>query len=46
MGDFQRLQVWQKAKNLAIDIYKVTGNTRFSSDFGLLEIRSAEQELV
>jgi len=35
MGDFRKLLVWQKAKDLAIKIYKVTKNQLISKDFGL-----------
>jgi len=35
MGKFQDLKVWQRAKNLAVFIYKMTGKTPFSKDFGL-----------
>lgn len=32
---FEELLVWQKAKALALDIYRVTGAGKFSKDFGL-----------
>ena len=35
MGNFQKLRVWQLAKNLAVKIYKVTKNPKLSKDFGL-----------
>jgi len=35
MGDFRKLEVWQLAKDLAVDIYKVTNKGVFSKDFGL-----------
>jgi four helix bundle protein len=35
MGDFQKLHVWQSAKELAVKIYKLTSETTFSKDFGL-----------
>jgi four helix bundle protein len=35
MGNFQKLRVWQLAKNLAIEIYKLTSNTKLARDFGL-----------
>jgi four helix bundle protein len=35
MGNFQKLRVWQHAKNLAVKIYKLTGTQKFSKDFGL-----------
>lgn len=35
MGNFQKLRVWQLAKNLAVKIYKLTKSPEFSKDFGL-----------
>lgn len=35
MGNFKKLRVWQLAKNLAVEIYKLTKNPEFSKDFGL-----------
>jgi four helix bundle protein len=35
MGNFQKLRVWQLAKNLAVKIYKLTKTPKFSKDFGL-----------
>lgn len=35
MGNFQKLRVWQLAKELAIKIYKQTSKPTFSKDFGL-----------
>ncbi|HEY5470826.1 MAG TPA: four helix bundle protein [Bacteroidales bacterium] len=35
MGNFQKLRVWQLAKDLAVKIYKLTSNSSFSKDFGL-----------
>lgn len=35
MGNFQKLIVWQKARDLAVKIYKLTKSTRFSKDWGL-----------
>ncbi len=35
MGKFQDLKVWERAKNLAIYIYKVTGEGKFTKDYGL-----------
>jgi four helix bundle protein len=34
MGNFQKLRVWQIAKELAIKIYKLTQNPQFKKDFG------------
>jgi four helix bundle protein len=35
MGNFRKLRVWQISKDLAVKIYKQTGNSRFTRDFGL-----------
>jgi four helix bundle protein len=35
MGKFQELKVWQRAKDLAVYIYKITGQGVFAKDFGL-----------
>lgn len=35
MGNFQKLRVWQIAKELAVKIYKLTNNPAFRRDFGL-----------
>ncbi|MEA2076787.1 MAG: four helix bundle protein [Candidatus Marinimicrobia bacterium] len=35
MGNFQELDVWKIAKELAIYIYEVTNKSPFSKDFGL-----------
>jgi four helix bundle protein len=35
MGNFKKLIVWQKAKNLAVSIYKLTDSGDFIKDFGL-----------
>jgi four helix bundle protein len=37
MGNFQKLRVWQLAKNLAVKIYKLTKSSKFSKDFGLID---------
>jgi four helix bundle protein len=34
MGNFQKLRVWQIAKELAVRIYKLTQNSQFKKDFG------------
>ena len=34
MGNFQKLRVWQMAKELAIKIYKLTNTPKLSKDFG------------
>jgi hypothetical protein len=34
MGNFQKLRVWQIAKDLAVKIYKLTQNPGFKKDFG------------
>ena len=35
MGNFQDLKVWQRAKDLAVYIYKVTNDGKFAKDYGL-----------
>ncbi len=35
MGNFRNLLVWQNAKDLAVDIYKLTREEGLSKDFGL-----------
>jgi four helix bundle protein len=35
MGNFKKLIVWQKAKDLAVKIYKLTDSREFIKDFGL-----------
>lgn len=35
MGDFKKLKVWQEAKNLAVEIYKISNKGEFKQDFGL-----------
>lgn len=37
MGKFQKLRVWQLAKELAIKIYKLTLTPKLSRDFGFKE---------
>jgi four helix bundle protein len=34
MGNFQKLRVWQLAKDLAVKIYRLTQNYELSKDFG------------
>ena len=34
---FEDFVAWQKARRLTADIYRVTGNGKFSTDFGLRE---------
>jgi four helix bundle protein len=34
MGNFQKLRVWQIAKELAVKIYKLTQYPQFKKDFG------------
>jgi four helix bundle protein len=34
MGNFQKLRVWQLAKELAVKVYKITQSPKFSKDFG------------
>ena len=35
MGNFQELKVWQRAKELAVFLYKLTGKGAFAKDWGL-----------
>jgi four helix bundle protein len=35
MGNFQKLHVWQIAKEIAVKIYRLTRSNEFSKDFGL-----------
>ncbi len=35
MGNFQKLRVWQFAKDLAVKIYKLTKTSKLAKDFGL-----------
>lgn len=35
MGDFRKLKVWQRSKDLAVYVYSITENDAFSKDFGL-----------
>ena len=35
MGNYQELRVWQKAKELAVYIYKETKKGKFAKDYGL-----------
>ena len=35
MGNFHKLRVWQKAKDLAVLIYKETREGKLATDFGL-----------
>ena len=35
MGNFQKLIVWQKAKDLAVKVYKLTSTAKLSKDYGL-----------
>jgi four helix bundle protein len=42
MGNFQDLKVWQRSKDRAVFIYKITGKGAFSKDFSLKDqIRKA-----
>jgi len=34
-GGFKELKVWQKAKDLAVNIYKITNSGEFIKDYGL-----------
>ncbi len=35
MGDFRKLNVWQRAKDLAVFIYKLTNQGKIAGDYGL-----------
>jgi four helix bundle protein len=35
MGNFEKLKVWQRARDLAVHIYKLTAKGKFAGDFGL-----------
>jgi four helix bundle protein len=35
MSKFMKLKVWERSKNLAVFLYKVTAIGKFSKDFGL-----------
>lgn len=35
MGKFQELKVWQRGKELAVFLYKITGQGTFEKDWGL-----------
>jgi len=35
MGNFQELKVWQRSKELAVFLYKTTGQGAFAKDWGL-----------
>ena len=35
MGNFKELRVWQRSKDLAVYIYKITNKGAFSRDYGL-----------
>jgi four helix bundle protein len=35
MGNFQELKVWQRSKDLAVSLYKITGRGAFDKDWAL-----------
>jgi len=35
MSNFENLKVWHRAVELAVSVYKLTGNKSFANDFGL-----------
>jgi four helix bundle protein len=35
--EFKELRVWQEAKGLAVEIYRITQTAKFSKDYGLRE---------
>lgn len=44
---FEEIQAWQKAKDLTLQIYKITVNEQFSKDFGLKDqIRRASVSIM
>lgn len=47
MGNFRKLVVWQKAKELVVDIYKLTHEKPFAQDFRFRDqIRSSAVSVV
>jgi four helix bundle protein len=37
MGNFRNLEVWKRAKDLAVKVYEITNYNSFDKDFGLKE---------
>jgi four helix bundle protein len=35
--DFKQLSVWQKSKDLAVDVYKITSSGNISKDYGFID---------
>jgi four helix bundle protein len=35
MGNFRKLNVWQKSKDLAVTVYRLTDSVCFNKDYGL-----------
>ena len=35
MGNFKKLTVWQEAKTLSVEVYRVTSQVAFNKDFSL-----------
>ena len=35
MGNFKELKVWQRSKDLAVNLYRLTGKGAFAKDYGL-----------
>jgi hypothetical protein len=46
MGDFQKLKVWKRAKNLAVLIYKTTEKGLFLKDYGLRDQIKEESQAI
>jgi four helix bundle protein len=46
MGDFQKLKVWKRAKNLAVSIYKTTEKGLFLKDYGLRDQIKEESQAI
>jgi hypothetical protein len=39
MSHFEELNVWQKAIDLAVKVYEITGKEMFKKDFGLHPVK-------
>ncbi|HPY82277.1 MAG TPA: four helix bundle protein, partial [Bacteroidales bacterium] len=39
MGDFTKIEVWKKSKNIAVKIYSITTSQMFVKDFDLINQR-------
>jgi four helix bundle protein len=46
MGNFKKLTVWQEAKTLSVEVYRVTSQVAFNKDFSLKDqIRRAAKSV-